>query len=387
MRRALAWTARILAVIAAFGLFAALWKREQLTRLMAVNSLFSEEKIVSNFSNMKSAFLFSDIAVSSAPSILPIGTPAQLHPETDAWIKDRTLTSLLVLKEGEIVHETYVQGTSQDDKRISWSLAKSFLSALFGILHKEGVIDSLDDPVTKYVPVLKGSAYDTATILNVLQMSSGVTFNEDYLDRNSDINRMGRVLALGREMDDFAATLSETFAPAGQQWKYVSIDTHILGMVIRGATGRSVIDLMSEKLMTPMGMDPAPYYLTDGVGVAFVLGGLCVTTRDYARLGQMFLQNGSWNGRQIVPADWVAASTTASARTAPDAYGYGYQWWIPTGATDGEFVARGIYGQYIYINRPKGTVIVATAADRQFRDKGVDASNIGMFRKITATLD
>src|SRR5699024_857552 len=154
-------------------------------------------------------------------------------------------------------------------------------------------IEDIDEPVTKYVPALVGTAYDGATIRNVLQMASGVRFNEDYLDYDSDINRMGRVLALGGSMDEFAAGLTARERPPGQAWQYVSIDTHVIGMVVRGATGRSVIDLMAEKLVQPMGLEAAPFYVTDGYGTAFVLGGLNMPTRDYARFGQMFLQNGA----------------------------------------------------------------------------------------------
>ena len=194
---------------------------------------------------------------------------------------------------------------------------------------------------------------------------------------------MGRVLALGGKMDDFTAGITETFAPAGETWKYVSIDTHVVGMVVRGATGRSVADLLSEKIVQPLGLEYAPYYLTDGVGTAFVLGGLNMTTRDYARFGQMFAQGGTWQGQQIVPADWVRTSTTPSA---PNGEGYGYQWWIPDGSAPGEYMARGIYGQYIYIDTARQVVIVCTAADRQFREPGANQQNIDMFRKITQSL-
>jgi CubicO group peptidase (beta-lactamase class C family) len=170
------------------------------------------------------------------------------------------------------------------------------------------------------------------------------------------------------------------------QWQYVSIDTHIVSMVVRGATGRSIPDLLSEKIIAPLGLEQTPYYISDGAGVAFVLGGLNLTTRDYARFGQMFLQNGAYDGQQIVPSDWVAASTTPSAPTASGKLGYGYQWWIPQGASAGEFMGRGIYGQYLYINQGKGMVIATNAADRRFRDAGVTDQNIAIFRAIADSL-
>ena len=385
MRLILKWIVRIgLALITAV-ILVGLWKREEITRLLAVNSLFNENRIVSNFSNMEAAFLHKDIPRGNGPvSPLPEGTPMTMPDDYASWVSARAVTSVLVLKDGQIVHEAYYLGTTPEDRRISWSIAKSFLSALFGILVDEGAISSLDDPVAKYAPRLAGGAYEGASVLNVLQMSSGITFDEDYLDYDSDINRMGRILALGGKMDDFAAGLSETFAAPGEAWQYTSIDTHVLGMVARGATGRDIPDLMSEKLIQPLGLERTPFYLTDGAGVAFLLGGLNLTTRDYARFGQMIVQNGQWQVQQIVPAEWIAASTAQSARTQPGEIGYGYQWWIPVGAGPGQFMGRGIYGQYLYIDQPSGVVIVTTAADRQFRKDGVNERNINMFRDMVA---
>jgi CubicO group peptidase (beta-lactamase class C family) len=220
----------------------------------------------------------------------------------------------------------------------------------------------------------------------VLAMSSGVRFNEDYFDFHSDINRMGRVLALGQSMDGFAAELSEREREAGQAWQYVSIDTHVIGMVIRGATGRGIGELMAEKLLRPIGMESSPYYLTDGDGVAFVLGGLNMSTRDYARFGQLFLQDGQWQGTQVVPAEWVAESTRPQANTREGATQYGFQWWIPADASEGEFLARGIYGQFVYVNRPAGVVIAMNSADRGFARPGVFVSTVAMFREIAASL-
>ncbi|MGC1496833.1 MAG: serine hydrolase [Sulfitobacter sp.] len=387
MRRFGKWLGRILLALVLAIVVIGVWKREEITRLLAVNSLFSEDKIVYNFSHMDAAFLSVPVPRGNGPtSELRYGPETELPDAVNDWIKDRTVTALVVLKDGDIVYENYFQGTSADDRRIGWSMAKSYLSALVGILMKDGKIASLDDPVTKYAPSLMGSAYDGTTLRNVLQMSSGVRFDEDYLDFNSDINRMGRVLALGGKMDEFAAGLSERFAEPGKQWQYVSIDTHVVGMVVRGATGRNIADLLSEKVIAPMGLENAPYYLTDGVGTAFALGGLNMTTRDYARFGQMFAQGGMWNGQQIVPADWVATSTLPSAPTAHDQTGYGYQWWIPKGAQPGEYMARGIYGQYIYIDTARNVVIATNAVDRQFRARGVSQQNEAIFRLIASSL-
>ncbi|MFY2822796.1 serine hydrolase domain-containing protein [Ruegeria sp. MALMAid1280] len=387
MKALFKWVLRILLMLVLAAVAVGLWKREEIQRLMAVNSLFSQDKIVHNFSHMDEAFLTVDLPRGDGPTWdLPYGPGFDLPDGTDQWIEDRAVTSLLVLQNGQIRFEEYYLGTTPEDRRISWSVAKSYLSALFGILLAEGAIGSLDDPVLKYAPKLAGTAYDGATIRNVLNMASGVTFNEDYFDPNSDINRMGRVVALGGELDDFAASLQGTFAPPGETWQYVSIDTHVIGMVIRGATGRSVTELLTEKIIQPLGLEHDGYYVTDGAGVAFVLGGLNFTTRDFARFGQMILQNGEHDGQQLVPADWIAESVLPSAPTEAGEIGYGYQWWIPVGAHEGEFLARGVYGQYIYFDQPRGVLIVTTGADRKFRDDGVNEENIEMFRSIAQSL-
>ncbi len=377
------WLGRILLALVLAAAVAGYWNRDALTRLMAVNSLFDAEHIVQNFSNMDTLFHTAAVARGTgAVALLPDGPALAMPDDFAAWADRRAVTSLVVLSGGALVYETYRMGTGPGDRRISWSVAKSWLSALFGVVLDEGTIADLDDPVTKYAPKLAGGAYDGASIRNVLNMASGVTFDEDYFDFWSDINRMGRILALGGSMDDFAAGLDDSFAAPGTRWQYVSIDTHVLSMVLRGATGRSIPDLMSEKIMIPMGVEAEPYYVTDGYGVAFVLGGLNLTTRDYARMGQLFLDDGVFNGRRIVPADWVRASTTPSAPTAPGALQYGYQWWIPADASEGEFLARGVYGQYVYIDRASDVVIATTGADRDFRAEGAFADSLGMFRRI-----
>ena len=382
MRRILRWFFRLIAVLAVALAALATWKWEEITRLRAVLTLFDADRIVGNFSQMDAAFLSRDVPVAGPASPLPEGATLPLAEGTDAWIAERAVTALVVLKDGARVHESYHLGTGAEDLRISWSVAKSVLSALYGILLAEGAVGSPDDPVTRHVPELAGSAYDGATVRDVLTMQSGVAFNEDYMDFNSDINRMGRVLALGQSMDDFAAGLTARARAPGQAWTYVSIDTHVIGMVIRGATGRAIPELLSEKLFTPMGLEATPHYLTDGRGVAFVLGGLNMRTRDYARLGELFRNDGRVGARQIVPADWVRASTAQQANTEAGQMGYGYQWWLPADGAEGEFQAQGVYGQYIYVNRPAGVVIAVNSADRGFTAEGVDAHNLAIFRAI-----
>ncbi len=365
-----------------------LWRRDEIGRLVNVLDLFSAPKIVHNFSHMDQVFHTRALPADGVtPSPLPHGTAQGLPAEVHDWIADRDVTGIVVLKDSAIVFEDYYKGTSAHDRRISWSISKSYLSALFGVLHGEGAFGSLDDPVTKYAPTLKGGAYDKASVKDVLQMSSGIRFNEDYLAFFSDITRMGRVLALGGSMDGFATAQKHSAAEPGARWEYVSIDTHVLGMIIRGATDADVATLMNDRIIKPLGFEVDPYYLADGFGEAFVLGGLAVTTRDNARFAQMFANGGIWNGQQIVPADGVAESTTPSAKTEPGEIRYGYQWWIPHGSEDGAYLGRGIYGQYIYIDPARNTVVSVHAANRSFRDDGVQEEDERIFRLIAASLE
>ncbi|MEM7438371.1 MAG: serine hydrolase [Pseudomonadota bacterium] len=384
MARIFKWLGLGVLAIVVLAAAVGLWKREEIARLLAVNSLFEADKIVANFSNMDAAFLHVPVPRGDGPvSPLEAGEPMQMPEGFVPWLEARSVTSLVVLKDGKVVYENYFKATNPEDLRISWSVAKSFLSALTGVIIAEGTLPGVDVQVTDYVPSLKGTAYDGATLQDVLQMESGVVFNEDYFDYDSDINRMGRTVALGGALDDFTAELKETFADPGDQMKYTSIDTHVVGMVLRGATGKPIADLLSEKIIQPLGFEAEPFYVTDGEAVAFVLGGLNMTTRDYARFGQMILQNGKYGDKQVVPADWIAESTVPSAKTKDGNMKYGYQWWMPKDAQPGEVLGQGVYGQYLWIDRVHGVVIATNGADRGFRGEGVSDGNVAMMRAIS----
>jgi CubicO group peptidase (beta-lactamase class C family) len=401
MRRVFSRALKLLLVLIVVGGAAAAYYRENLVRLYHVNTLFDEDKIVANFGLMKD--LFKWVEVKRSGDITPwfdskrdlaqsynFGGSPKLVAD---WLDQTKTTSLLVVQDGRIAFEDYRLGTKAEDKRISWSMAKSFLSAMFGTAVADGRIKSLDDAVDAYVPSLKSTVYGGVTIRNVLNMASGVKFDENYEAFWSDINKMGRVLGLGGSMDEFARSLEGRTREQGTFRQYTSIDTHILAMVLRAATGKDMADLMEETLWSKLGVEDDAYYLTDGYGVAFALGGLNVRTRDYARFGQMMLDYGQFNGRQIIPAEWVRESTKASAPPASDKadrMGYGFQWWVPVNADD-EFYAIGIYGQYIYVNRPARIVIVKTSAHRDFDNDGVGGSlveeeTMEMFRAIAAGL-
>jgi len=369
--------ALLLIVIA--GVAFALIKGPQYKRALAVKNLFEPENIVGNFSGMENIFPVVTYPAADTPhqwgeTLEPLPEFVTLGGEQvrlSDWLAETNVTSFLVIRGNDILSEEYYQGTKADDRRISWSMSKSYVSAVFGTAVARGEIGSLDDKVVKYVPEHSDSAYKDATLRNVLNMSSGVAFNEDYMDQDSDINRMGRAIAWGESMDGFAGSLKTQKSAPGSDRYYVSIDTHVLGMVLRSATGKSFHELFEERLWSKLGVSHSGYYITDEDNTAFVLGGLNVTTRDYALFGAMFRDGGVWRGEQVIPADWVEASTAKSA-PAPvmdDPYEYGYQWWVPENA-DGDFYANGIYGQTIYVNPKANIVIVKTSSDREFTEPG-----------------
>ncbi|NNF17001.1 MAG: serine hydrolase [Gammaproteobacteria bacterium] len=376
---------------------AVVWQYENLTRLYRVVTLFKADQIVANFARMPDIMLSEKIVRHSTPQPWPV--KLRPPPATYQWrgvehsiaqfLDETVTTSLLVLNDGVIVHEEYRLGTARNDLRISWSMAKSYLSAMFGIAIDTGAIGSIDEPINKYVPELIGTAYDGVPMRHVLNMASGVEFDEDYLAFGSDINKMGRVLALGGSMDEFAASLQQRARPPGTRRSYVSIDTHVLSMALRKATGQSLQEYFSIHLWSPMRTAGDAWYLTDGQGAAFALGGLNMRTRDYARFGEMFRNHGQWGDRQVVPASWVRASTQPSAPppvSETDPFGYGYQWWVPP-RSDGDFFAGGIYGQFIYVSPATATVVVKTSAHRGFRNDGnagatIKAQTIEMMRAL-----
>ncbi len=393
----------VIAVAVAFAVILITLNWNKVVQLYHVVTLFEEDVIVENFIHMDRLFETKEINGELSPYIFPQQEKALPdmfsykgeQRSLDEFLSRTRTTAMLVLQGDTITHESYYLGTTQEDKRISWSVAKSFLSAMFGIAVEQGAITSLDQAVTDYVPELKGTGYDGVSIKNVLQMSSGVKFNEDYQDFNSDINRFGRLMALGGSFDEFAASLENERQP-GTFLHYVSMDTHVLGMVLRTATGQSIEAYFKTHLWTPLRPEASTHYIVDAAGEPMVLGGLNMRTRDFAKFGKLFLDNGQWLGKQLVPYDWVRASVTPDAphlipgkRDSSDLeLGYGYQWWLPVNA-DQEFMAIGVYDQFIYVNQKANVVIVKNSANTRFMDNNFESAmeSVAAFRAIAESLE
>ena len=373
------------------------WAFPKIKALNTTLTLFDEDKIIENFRSVAEFWPTRSLTQAKVPYVYNYGEPLNVPSSfayndqklgTQQFLKDSWTTGLIVIQNDEIALEDYYLGNSAVTQNISWSMAKSFISALIGIAVNEGHIKSIEQSVDAYATSLGGSGYEGVSIKNVLQMSSGVAFNEDYGDFYSDINRWGRDFSLGNSQDAFAATLKNDIEP-GTVNHYVSINTHVLGMVLTQATGRSITDYMQEKLYNPMGMEHDGLWIIDGQGMEMALGGLNLTLRDFAKLGSLYLHDGTFNGQQIVPASWVADSRTMDQpHLLPgNDFGYGYQWWM-VGGDSGEFMAMGVYGQYIYINPETNTVIVKNSANPFYNDTSYipssDFAHLALFRALSA---
>ena len=311
---------------------------------------------------------------------------------TAHFIDSSDTQGFLVIQDDTIVYENYWKGQQEDIQHISWSMAKSYISALFGIAIEEGHIKNIHQTVDEYLPQLKGSGYEGVKIKDVLQMSSGIKFDETYSDPQSDIQQYWVGFVEGDSQDEFTANMVNETTP-GTYNKYVSMDTHVLGMIIVKATGKSLTDYLEEKLWKPLGTEYNAYWLVDGHGMEMALGGINATLRDYAKIGRLYLNKGNWNGKQIVPAAWFEASVSASEEhlqpesenSSDKGMGYGYQWWITDG-DEGEFLAMGVFNQYIYVNPTTNTIIVKNSANKNYYASGnpyaSTKTHLELFRKI-----
>ncbi|MFD2116672.1 serine hydrolase domain-containing protein [Paenibacillus yanchengensis] len=277
-------------------------------------------------------------------------------------------TGLLVIKDDTIITEQYVNGYTKESTAMSMSVAKSIVSALVGIAFDEGLMTDVTDPVTKYLPELMGSGYDGASIKDILQMSSGVKFNEDYGDKDAEIHTF-LIDIFGEKqvpIQQYISQLTKLEEPGFYQYK--SVDTQVLTMLVEKVTGMKASQYLQQKLWTPLGMEFDGYWSTDLHSTPIAFTFVNSTLRDYAKIGRLYLNNGNWQGKQIISEDWIKQSVEPDRANlmpgrANDFFGYQYQWWKPLHSTGGEFIARGIYGQHIYVNQPANVIIVKSGVD------------------------
>ena len=274
---------------------------------------------------------------------------------------ERTYTNaLLVMKDGKIVSEIYRNNSNDRTRFMGWSMTKSVTSVLVGRALEEGRIKSLDDPITNYLPELKGGGYDGVSIRHILQMRSGVDYEERYDFANPGIAASNHINALVKNVARFAdaaRTIKRLHAP-GKVFQYKTLDTAVLGWLVERVTGTSVAAYTAQTLWEPLGMESDAFYIMDGapgVGREFSGAGFNATLRDWARFGLMMLNKGSANGHQIVSRDWVEKSTAPTA-TEEAFGGYGFQWW--TMPNSPAYSALGLQGQYVFVDPLTRTVVV-----------------------------
>ncbi|MEL7545984.1 MAG: serine hydrolase [Pseudomonadota bacterium] len=342
--------------------------------------IFAPDKIDENFRNLYEKERSIQVPRSGPVYALNENLSADVLPETYDFegetrnvrelLERSQTTGLAILHDGVLIHEEYNRGNTRESLAIQMSVSKGMASFLIGVALENGAIDSVDDLVTKYVPELIGSAYEGVTLKQVLEMSSGVRWSEDYGRLDSDLVQSVVAMRLG-SLDEFTASVPRENEP-GTYNRYASIDTHVLGMVLRGATGKPYRDYFEEKLWSRLGAEDDAYLLVDTKDEPLVFGGVNIRLRDMVRFGELYLNGGrNFLGQQLVSENWVKTSTTPDApRLQPmvdnpesdSAFGYKYQWWIPLYPDGDDYSAIGIYGQFIYINPARKIVIVKTSA-------------------------
>lgn len=276
----------------------------------------------------------------------------------DEYLVQNKTLAFLIIKDDSILYERYFKGYSKENIVPSFSVAKSVCSILIGCAIDDKLIQSVNDPVTLYIPELKKNGFDNVTIKHVLQMTSGLDFNESY------VNPFGHAATFyyGLNLRKAIADLKLSVQP-GTQFNYVSGNTQLLGLILeRALKTRTVTEYLQEKLWSPMGMEYDASWSIDSKksGLEKTFCCLNARARDFAKIGSLYLNKGNWKGQQLVSEKWVKESTKYDKSEGSASY-YQYQWWLPS--DNGDFMAHGILGQYIYVNPDKKMVIVRLGED------------------------
>ena len=339
---------------------------------------------INTFRNIERLFPTRSIPASPTPKPLE-KSPFSLKP-FKSQIKDKTtetedqnydlydyltlnsVTGIVVLKEGGMVYENYLRGNGPDTRWMSMSVAKSITSTLVGVAVKEGHIESIDDPTAKYVPVLKGSAYENTTVRHILGMNSGVKWDETYTNPDSDRRDFLRA-QVSKEPGALLKVMSElpSAGEPGSIHNYSTGETTVASEIVIGATGKNLSDYLSEKIWEPYGMESeAAWWLDSQDGNEIGGSGFSAVLRDYARFGQFILDDGEIDGKRLLPDGWVEAATQATTLDNGETVNYGLMWWpawTEKSKKHKAFQAFGIHGQVLHID-PSEEVVVAISSAR-----------------------
>jgi CubicO group peptidase (beta-lactamase class C family) len=270
------------------------------------------------------------------------------------YLEKTKTVAFLIIRRDTILFEHYYSGYKKESVVPSFSIAKSFTSALIGCAIADGIIGSENDPIIQYLPELKDRNLDGVTIKHLLQMTSGIRFNESYINPFGDAAKF----YYGRNLRKYVSKMKPEKAP-GIQFSYRSGNTQLLGAILdRVLKGKTITTYLQEKIWTPIGMELNASWSIDkkknGMEKTFCC--LNSTAHDYAKFGRLYLKNGNWNGKQIVPENWVSISTKTPVSINGLSYNYKYQWWLDFG-DKADYYAEGILGQFIYVS-PQSDVIM-----------------------------
>ncbi len=308
--------------------------------------IFPERKLAAD--SVK--FRYPERAVPKPPKTIIYGEKEKTF---DAFLKDSETVAFLAIKNDTIYYEHYLNGYEQNDIIASFSMAKSVTSILIGCALDDKLIQSVEEPVTNYLPELNGKGFEKLTIRHLLQMMSGVKFDESYSNPFGD----AATYYYGQNLRK-AVGMRKLIHEPGTHFSYSSGDTQMLGMVLeRALKGKTITAYLQEKIWTPLGMEYDASWSLDrkenGLEKTFCC--LNARARDFAKIGRLYLNKGNWNGKQIVSEAWVKESTVADTTKGQPSF-YKYQWWLPN--AKGDFIAEGILGQFVYVNPRNNVVLV-----------------------------
>lgn len=325
------------------------------------------------------------IAPAATPLPLPAGQPLEV-PGIDQYLAQQRAAGIVIVQDGKVRLERYGLGFDATGRWTSFSVAKSFTSTLVGAAVQDGAIKSLDDKVSQYIPDLRGSAYDDVTVRQLLTMSSGVRWNEDYEDPKADVAQFN-VVAPDPGVDATVSYLRKLprAHPPGTVWHYNTGETNLIGVLVSSAVKKPLAQYLQEKIWQPAGMEAPATWLKGKTG--HEIAGCCLqaATRDFARFGLFVLAGGKTpQGQQIVPADWFAAATVKQKDIGEPGKGYGYQWWT---YDDGSVAAQGIFGQGIFID-PNRRLVIASNANWTRATKGPEpAAREAFYKQVQSLVD
>ncbi len=355
---------------------------------------------VSTYRNTDRLFASRRVPRSGRPVDIPAGSafPFEIRFSfrdstytLDDYIELNRVTAMLVLKDGKNLFETYRYGNTGQTRWMSMSIAKSIVSTLIGVAIQDGYIESVEDPVTHYVPGLMGTAYDGTTIRNILMMTSGAAWNEDYTDPGSDRRRLleAQISQQPGAVMDVMKELERAHEP-GTFYRYNTGETQIAAEILYHATGTTLSEFLAERIWQPMGAEADAYWWLDSEGGVEIGGsGISATLRDYGRFGQFVLNDGVIRGEAVLPEYWIREAASPKTLSDGTEIDYGYLWWTaatPAGRRDGAFSADGIFGQTLYLNPAENVVIVVWSAWPHPSESGMFDYDWSLFEAVVDSL-